>query len=209
MIKGIDWSDVFLAVVGGYAVLRLFRLQRQTALLENRMVALAAAMFMITAMLNAVMRAPWWPDTINPDLIHDLFAASTIASVLSALGMVIRDSKPLVTRFPLTLTFVPFLLVPAHALVSHTFVLKEMLFAVYEGGAILIGIAIHALHIPRDRRNLRVVIGMLLFACALGFTWASPPAEWYTWLRTGLFGLAVVVTTHGYLVLHGPSKSKS
>jgi hypothetical protein len=103
-----------------------------------------------------------------------------------------------VTRFPLALAFTPFLLVPAHLLVSHTFVLKQILYTIYEFGAVTIGLLIYGLMATSDRRYLNVIYGIILFAVSLSLQWVDIPAPWDVWIHWSLVSTALIMTTKSY-----------
>lgn len=72
-----------------------------------------------------------------------------IASVLTGLGLAIRESKPVINRAPVALSFIPFLLLAVHPLILQTVVLKELLLTIYSGAAYLIALMLFSLNYVR------------------------------------------------------------
>lgn len=76
-------------------------------------------------------------DFDNPTLltqIKDWVNITAVVLTLSALGLMIRESKPKIARAPVVLAFIPFLILAVYPFVADTFVLKRFLFILLEGG---------------------------------------------------------------------------
>ena len=159
---------------------------------------MASIWFLFSLISRVVVKLPFWPDIIDPNYVTDTFVMLAISHVLVGLAIVVRESKPIVTRFPLALAFTPFLLVPAHLIVSHTFVLKQILYTIYEFGATIIGLLIYGLMATVDRRYLNVIYGIILFAVSLSIQWIEIPFQVTVWLHWFLVSSALLVTTKSY-----------
>lgn len=89
----------------------------------------------------------------NPSLTSqakDWINITAVVLTLSALGLMIRESKPKITRAPVVLAFIPFLILAVYPFVADTFVLKRFLFILLEGGGILIALLMYSNHYARE-----------------------------------------------------------
>lgn len=192
------WALLGLAFISTYAVYSFYRVLSIRRSLQHILYFCTSVLFVLTLIMKVVVTLPQWPVSIDSGYVTDTFQILSIACLLSALAVVVRDSKPIVTRFPLALSFIPFLLVPSHLIVSHTFVLKELLFRIYEGGAIVVGILIYGLFASADKRYLNVVAGILLFAIALALDALTMPWVVSAWIIWGMFAIAVILISKSY-----------
>lgn len=193
-----DWGIVALALVATYVVSVMYRVKLYKPVLEHKMYYMASIWFLLSLISRVVVKLPFWPDIIDPNYVTDTFVMLAISHVLVGLAIVVRESKPIVTRFPLALAFTPFLLVPAHLIVSHTFVLKQILYTIYEFGATIIGLLIYGLMATVDRRYLNVIYGIILFAVSLSIQWIEIPFQVEVWLHWFLVSAALLMTTRSY-----------
>ncbi len=193
-----QWAMIGLASISIYAVYSFYRVMVLKRSLQHILYFSTTILFVLTLAVNVVVTFPQWPTRVDSGYVTDTFQTLTIACLLSALAVVVRDSKPIVTRFPLALTFIPFLLVPSHIIVSHTFVLKELLFGIYKGGAIVVGLLIYGLFSTTDKRYLNIVLGILLFAVALILDAATMPFLISAWITWGLYAIAVILISKSY-----------
>jgi hypothetical protein len=193
-----DWGIIALALVATYVVSVMYRVKQYRPVLEHKMYYMASLWFLLSLISSVIVKLPFWPDIIDPNYVTDTFVMLAISHVLVGLAIVVRESKPIVTRFPLALAFTPFLLVPAHLIVSHTFVLKQILYTIYAFGATIIGLLIYGLMATVDRRYLKVIYGIILFAVSLSIQWMEIPVQIEVWLHWFLVSAALLVTTKSY-----------
>lgn len=193
-----DWGIVALALVATYVVSVMYRVKLYKPVLEHKMYYMASIWFLFSLISRVIVKLPLWPDIIDPNYVTDTFVMLAISHVLVGLAIVVRESKPIVTRFPLALAFTPFLLVPAHLIVSHTFVLKQILYTIYEIGATIIGLLIYGLMATVDRRYLNVIYGIILFAVSLSIQLIEIPFQVEVWLHWFLVSAALLMTTRSY-----------
>lgn len=192
------WALIGLATISTYAVYSFYRVMVMKRSLQHILYFITSILFVLTLIMKVVVTLPQWPLTVDAGYVTDTFQTLTIASLLSALAVVVRDSKPIVTRFPLALSFIPFLLVPSHLIVSHTFVLKELLFGIYQAGAIIVGLLIYGLFSTTDKRYLNIVAGIVFFAVALVLDMVTIPFMISAWIIWGVFAIAVILISKSY-----------
>jgi hypothetical protein len=192
------WGPLLLITASVYALRCFWMVVRSRNSLEDGMffggivLFIALQLVEITTIVFELTSAAWVP------FLVDALTSLVISTVLCALAIVVRESKPIVTRFPLALTFLPFLLVPAHLAVRDTFVLKDMLYGIYELGAILITVLIFGLKSASDARYRYVLIGTIPLVVSLSLNWFSKhpfPVQATTWV---LMALALVLIPRAY-----------
>jgi len=193
-----DWGIAALAFIALYVLSVMYRVYQYKPVLEHRVYFWGSVWFFLSLVSRVIVKLPFWPDLIDPNYVTDTLVMLAISHVLVGLAIVVRESKPIVTRFPLALAFTPFLLVPAHLIVSHTFVLKQILYTIYEFGATIIGLLIYGLMAVSDRRYLNVIYGIILFAISLSLQWLPIPVQMDVWIHWILVSTALVVTTKSY-----------
>lgn len=106
-------------------------------------------------------------DFDNPSfysLIKDWINITAVVLTLSALGLMIRESKPKIARAPVVLAFIPFLILAVYPFVADTFVLKRFLFILLEGGGILIALLMYTNHYAKHAQYKYILLYILLIA---------------------------------------------
>ena len=64
----------------------------------------------------------------------------SISLVLSALFVIIRDSKPVFARFPVSLTLLPLIGIIFFAIIPTSYAIKDILELIMQAGAILVAL---------------------------------------------------------------------
>lgn len=118
-------------------------------------------------------------ELVQPDFISEQFWLQVyewiriiaVTILLCAIGLLIREEKPKITRAPVALSLLPVLLLIAHPFVIHTLVLKEIMFSIYYGGAIFIMILILIIKIAKEPEFNKILLAMfpLVLAYILNF----------------------------------------
>ena len=85
-----------------------------------------------------------------------------ITAILCGLFIEIRESKPVFARFPMYLTFLPFLTLIFYPLVIESEAIKGLLQLIYQGGAILVAILVISINQLLHKQR-----GLLLAACLI------------------------------------------
>jgi hypothetical protein len=182
------WGPLLMITASAYALRCFWMVVRTKRSIEDVMFLASLILFIVLQLVESMfivlaVKSSGWI------FLSDLLTSMIISTVLCALAIVVRESKPIVTRFPLVLTFLPFLLVPAHLAVRETFVLKDMLYGIYELGAILVAFLIFGLKSLTDPRYRYVLAGTIPLAASLGINWlARPPfpIQATSWVLMGI-----------------------
>jgi hypothetical protein len=133
----------------------------------------AAILYGVVIGLDITLRIYEFTSPILISNSKDWVNITAVVITLSALGLMIRESKPKIARAPMILAFIPFLILAVYPFVADTFVLKRFLFMLLEGGGILIALLMYAHHYTKNSEYsiilgfvilLALVVGLNLFA---------------------------------------------
>jgi hypothetical protein len=193
-----SWSYVPLLVSGILSSYWLFNLAYKN---RDGMYALLA-----TATLGMVVHASseilqlmveLFGYTVVLSQFHEWSRVISISFILSALGMLIRNSKPAFARFPRVFTAIPILIVASYPFAMDTLVLKDWLMGIYEGGALLIAILMYSVLTYYTSHFAAVIPGIAVLTIQFLSYWFLPIANqwpewiWYSWLAMGMFMLVM------------------
>lgn len=128
--------------------------------------------------------------------VQDWFRISGVTAGLCGIGVMVRHSKPKITRAPIVLSFLPVLLLIAHPFVMHTIILKEMLFNLYHGGGLLIALMMFGLKISKNRDFSFVFTGIVLLVSAFLMNFFDNIEGW---LINICIALALLLIRTGYV----------
>lgn len=165
------WGPLMHVTVALYAFRCFWLVRKHRPALEHDLFLAGVTVFIALQSVEVASLIPAFKTQAWVPIVLDLLLTLTMSTTLSALAVVVRESKPIVSRFPAALAFLPFLLVPAHAVVRETFVLKDMLYGIYEIGAIIIALLIYGLKSTSDPRYRRLLLGTIPLMLSLAATW--------------------------------------
>src|SRR5690606_31703623 len=83
-----------------------------------------------------------------------------IITYISGLLILIRQSKPIFARFPLYMTALPFLSVLFFPLILDSYIIKDLLNAIYQAGALLVTGLIFSLIFARSSGRRYYFLGI-------------------------------------------------
>lgn len=191
-----EWPALILLASGLYALLKLSLVAARSERLTFR-VLLASAVFLCLAQA-AVVFAAVLPEGLAPG-VAEWGHVLLLACVLGALALFVRESKPAFARFPLLYTMLPLLIVISYFMVRDTYVLKEWMLTLYQGGALAVALLMYGVYQYRRGGYGRVLGGVVLMTAAYAAYWLLPLQEvardwsWQLLLAGGL-----VLLIHGY-----------
>ncbi|HAC15345.1 MAG TPA: hypothetical protein DCE78_05295 [Bacteroidetes bacterium] len=136
-------------------------------LLHKYMLAVASFLFSIEILVDIIRNLPGIVIWEYSDLAHDWIKLVALVCLLSGLGLLIRQSKPKVTRAPVVLAFLPFLLLLAYPLVMDTFVIKQFMFSLLFTGAVIISVLMYSILTYRERKYQIVLLSLVFFIIAI------------------------------------------
>ena len=91
----------------------------------------------------------------------------SISLVLSALFVIIRDSKPMFARFPIYLTLLPLSGIIFFAVIPTSYAIKDILEIIMQAGAIVVALLIFGVnrprraHLPTQRFKVEMAVSLL------------------------------------------------
>lgn len=89
-----------------------------------------------------------------------------VVLMLSGMGVMIRYSKPKITRAPIALSFLPIVLLFVHPFVINTIFLKELLINFYHGGGLLIALMMFTIRSQGNHGYYTILGGTLVLITA-------------------------------------------
>ncbi len=164
------WIDLVVSLSFGTVCFLLLKrfIQRRTML--DLYFSLAALFISIPYVLDLFRMEP----SIN------LFQWGKLVAVtfyISGLLVLIRESKPIFARFPLYLTALPFVSFLFFPLIIDSIVIKDLINAIYQGGALAVTVLVFTINQARKRRRRYYIIGL----SSIGFSYL---AYWLVFNRT-------------------------
>jgi hypothetical protein len=200
--------DFLLAFSVYYATFQIIRLTIRVKKAEFLFYAFAMLAFSSIFISNYVdILINYWGYVFDEQLMKDWSGISAIAFALSGVAFLIFNSKPPFARFPISLCFVPLLIIPAFYFAMHTLVLKDWLLSIYQGGAILVALLMNAALIRKSLDYLISLIGYILIGTAYILHWYSVSLVesgdwiWKSFLIAGMF-----ILIHGFTKLESPEE---
>ncbi len=202
-MESLNWTYILYLSVGIPALINLFIIARK----DN---SLSVLMFSISlgAFLTGVGLDYSFTDTLHTAREWgDLIAVITM---LSGLFIEIRDSKPVFARFPLYLTFIPFITILFYPLVIDSDVIKELLQRIYQGGAILVAILVIAINqLLYKQRGFLVSATLIMLFSYISF-WFMNDLGKFPGKELGriIFSFGIIVATIGFKKISESINSK-
>ncbi|MEQ8525544.1 hypothetical protein [Gracilimonas sp.] len=183
------WIDLVVSSsFGVVCVLLLKRFIQRRTLLE--------LYFSLSALFISI---PYLLDLFQVDVVINLFQWGKLISVtiyISGLLVLIRESKPIFARFPVYLTALPFVSFFFFPLIIDSIVIKDLINAIYQGGALAVTVLVFTLNQARKRRRRYYIIGL----SSIGISYLG---YWLIFNRTApeLIWISEILLTVGILFM--------
>ncbi len=117
-------------------------------------------------------------DLISPEeersKLRDWLELIAIASALCALFVKARNSKPIFARFPIQLTFLPYLVLFFFPLAIDTLVVKNLLQIIYQGGGIIVAFLLFSINQYLYKNRELLLLSCVLFLSSYILFWIVP-----------------------------------
>lgn len=138
-------------------------------------------------------------DKLLIDNILDWIQVVGVSFLLCGLAIENWEDRPAVARFPYVLVYAPILLIITYAFVFDTLFLKEVIIAIYEGGAILIALLLFGLLAAKNTDYLYVLVGLILMLLAfVVYLFPSEVIESNEWIWKLIVIISVYTLQKGY-----------
>lgn len=141
---------------------------------------------------------PYFLDLFKLDLSVDLFQWGKLISItfyISGLLVLIRESKPVFARFPIYLTTLPFISFIFFPLIVDSIVIKELINAIYQGGALVVTVLIFTLNQARESKRRYYIIGIFCIGAAYLSYWIvlkQFDMEEFLWISEILLSIGIL-----------------
>ncbi len=195
-----EWDALLLSIVGFYCGYRFYSYTGESDNLKFLGLSIATFVFALTQF--SIVLDGWliaFGLTLYSDLVSEWGHIISLAFVLSALAVFIRQSKPVFAQFPLIYAALPLFIVLSYALVLNTYALKDWLLSIYQAGAILVALLMYSVYTYREQRYVYILSGNILFLITFILFWYVPGvSEYYDWLWKTFLVLSLLMTLYGY-----------
>ncbi|MEX0843683.1 MAG: hypothetical protein WD022_00305 [Balneolaceae bacterium] len=185
------WIDLVVSLSFGSVFILIFKLFLRRRSVLDLYFSLAALFITI----------PYLFDLFQIEFSIDLFEWGKLVSVtfyISGLLVLIRESKPVFARFPIYLTALPFVSFLFFPLIIDSIIIKELINAIYQGGALAVTVLVFTLNEAKKRRRRYYIIGISLIS-------ASYLSYWlyfirlndlnFIWISELLLSAGILITT--------------
>ncbi|MDX1629902.1 MAG: hypothetical protein R3345_14440 [Fulvivirga sp.] len=195
-----EWDALILSLVGFYCGFKCFNYAEGSDRLKFLGLSIAAFVFAATQ-LSVVIDGglDHLGLTLYSGIVVEWGHIITLAFILSALAVFIRQSKPVFAQFPLVYAALPLFIVLSYFLVANTYALKDWLLSIYQGGAIIVALLMYSVYTYREQRYMYILGGIILFLITFLMYWYVPGvSENISWAwKTSLVG-SLLLTLYGY-----------
>ncbi len=185
------WVDLVSALSFGTVSFALIRAYIQQQSLYNLYFSLAAVVMMI----------PYIFDLFDLPFVVTLFEWGKLIAItfyISGLLALIRDSKPIFARFPFYLTLLPFVSFLFFPLIIDSIVIKNLINAIYQGGALIVTALIFSFNEAKKKRRRYYIIGITSVFTAYLTYWLilkRTPSTQYDWIAEILLSIGILFVT--------------
>ncbi|MCH2448767.1 MAG: hypothetical protein MK198_01350 [Gracilimonas sp.] len=189
------WVDLVVSFSFGTAFILLFKL-----FLKKR--SLLELYFSLAAFTISI---PYLLDLLQIDPTIDLFQWGKLISItlyISGLLVLIRESKPVFARFPIYLTALPFISFLFFPLLINSIVIKDLINATYQGGALVVTVLVFTVNEARAKGRRYYIIGISFISAAYLSYWLylnrlnEPDLIWITEI---LLSVGILVTLFRFI----------
>jgi uncharacterized membrane protein len=121
-----------------------------------------------------VIIIPYLLDLFQFQTVVDIFQWGKLIAVtfyISGLLVLIRESKPVFARFPIYLTALPFVSFLFFPLIIDSIVIKDLINAIYQGGALIVTVLVFTLRQAKERNRRYYIIGISCISAAYLSYW--------------------------------------
>jgi hypothetical protein len=189
-------SGIILFIVSFYATINFFRLYAIGRKIFHFCMGTAATFLAIIGVSSFL--ALFFP-VLDPDFIGEWSTVFSVSFVLSAAAALIRDFKPVFSRFPKSFAFAPLILILIYPMIIDTIIVKLWALGIYQGSALIISLLIYSFRAHQDSEYAYMLVGVLFFAITFVLYWIpesifTMPA--YAWML--LVSCGILITTVGY-----------
>ncbi len=198
------WANYLLTLTGGYAAYELIKFARGRGRLKFLGLTIAACIFtfmQFTVVIGGIFDSDAVTTVVN--FITEWGHLICLAFILSSLAVFIRESKPVFAQFPLLYTALPLCIIISYFFVLESIILREWLFFLYQGGALLVALMMYGVYTYRVDKYLFILAGVVLFFLCYILYWSIPELkESLAWIWKLIMSAGILTTIFGYQQAH-------
>jgi hypothetical protein len=189
-------SGIILFIISFYATINFFRLYSIGRRIFHFCLGTSAAFLALIGIASFL--AIFFP-VLDPEFIGEWSTVFSVSFLLSAAAALLREFRPVFSRFPKSFTFAPLVLILVYPLIIETVVVKQWTLALYQGSSLLIGLLIFSFKSKASNGYAYMLVGVLFFTVTYVAYWIpdsyfSLPA--YAWML--LTSCGILIITIGY-----------
>ncbi len=189
-------SGFILFIISLYATFNFFRLYAIDRKIFHFCIGTTAAFL---ALYGASSFLALFFPVLDPEFIGEWSTVFSVSFLLSAAAALVRDFKPVFSRFPKSFTFVPLVLIVIYPMIIDTLVVKYWVLGLYQGSALLIAFLIYAFRTYENSDCAYMLVGVIFFAITFILYWIPESLftlPEYIWML--LTSSGILILTVGY-----------
>ncbi len=189
-------SGFILFLISFYATFNFFRLYTIDKKILHFCMGTTAAFLAIYGASSFL--ALFFP-VLDPDFILEWSTVFSVSFLLSAAAALVRDFKPVFSRFPKSFTFIPLVLILIYPMIIDTLVVKYWVLGLYQGSALLIALLIYSFRTYENSDYAYMLVGVIFFAITFLLYWIPESLftlPVYVWML--LTSSGILILTVGY-----------
>ncbi|MDG5766495.1 hypothetical protein QA596_03370 [Balneolales bacterium ANBcel1] len=198
------FSGLILFITSFYATIQFFKFFSESRRIFHCCLAISCIFVGIISISGFLEE--FFP-ILDASFIDDWSTVFAVSFLLSAAAALVRDFKPVMTRFPRSFTLLPLLLILFYPLVVEMPVLKNWIISLYQAGALIIGLLIYSYRTSVNAVFAYMLVGLLFFLITYVLFhlpdrfFVLPEYGWALFTATG-----ILVITVGYQQVYQPEE---
>lgn len=190
MMEASKWIDLILVLSTGFSTLLFLRRYLGGKSLLSLYFSLASFAICVPYCIHIF-------DLGLKDQVFEWGKLIAIITYISGLLILIRQSKPAFARFPAYMTALPFISILFFPLMLDSYIIKDLLNAIYQGGALFVTGLIFTINFAKaeGRRYYLMGVGSAAAAYTTYWVYFNRVATDFIWISEMLLAVAIVVTS--------------
>lgn len=196
-MESVNWIDLVLIFSTGFSTLLFLRRYLNSKSLLPLYFSLASFSIFISYGIDFI-------DLKAKEEIFEWGKLIAIITYISGLLILIRQSKPAFARFPYYLTALPFISILFFPLMLDSFIIKDLLNAIYQGGALLVTGLIFTIIFAKaeGRRYYFIGVGSAVAAYTTYWFYFNRQASEFIWISEMLLAVSIVIISIKFIQTH-------
>ncbi|MDR9419053.1 hypothetical protein [Gracilimonas sp.] len=174
-------------------------------LLIKRLWASRSLIYLYFGLASLAIAIPYFTLSFSLSTTFNILEWGKLISItiyISGLLALVREYKPIFARFPAYLTALPFISILFFPLIIDTIVIRNLINAIYQGGAIVVTILVFTLNNARKtgRRYYTIGLSMILLAYAgYWFYFKTSNTDNLIWISEIVLSMGILITLYRFI----------